>query len=109
MNDRGLKCVAFDRAGVGDLHVAHERQTIHLGLEGTQIVGERFRQHRNHATRKIDGGPSFTRVDVDRIAVANIMRDIGDCDDESKAVAVALAINRIVEVLGCFAVDRNQR
>jgi hypothetical protein len=37
------------------------------------------------------------------------MRHIGDGDDQAEAVAVRLAIHRVVEILGVLAVDGDQR
>jgi hypothetical protein len=37
------------------------------------------------------------------------VRDVGDRDDQPEPLALALAIDRVVEVLRCLAVDRDER
>ena len=46
---------------------------------------------------------------IDRIAVADVVRDIGDRDDQPEIPALALAIDGVVEILGGLAVDGDER
>ncbi len=53
--------------------------------------------------------PRSRAVAVQRVAVGDIVADVGDCDDQAETLGAALAIDRVVEVARGFAVDRHQR
>ena len=69
-----------------------------------------FRQHRQHAIRKINRRGSRTSFNIERAADAYVVAHIGDGDYQAPAAAVQrFGINRVIEVLGVFAVDGHQR
>ena len=57
---------------------ANHAQTIDLRIDGTQPVGENFRQHGNHAFRKINRGAAPARLGIERRARSDVIRNIGD-------------------------------
>ena len=50
----------------------------------------------------------LARVAIERVAVAHVVADVGDGDDEAEALAGALAVHGVVEVPRRFAVDGHQ-
>ena len=109
MHHRGIEREALDRSGSGHLHVADHAQAVDVGLERTHFVRQFLRQHRDHAPREIDRGSTLARIAVDGVAVADVVRDVGDRDDQAIVLALAFAIDGVVEVLGGFAIDGDQR
>ncbi len=81
MHDRRIERVALDCAGRRHFHVADHAKTVDAAFERAQLVRQLLRQHRDYAPREIDGRSALARVAVDRIAVAHVVRDIGDRDD----------------------------
>ena len=112
MHDRRIEHVRRDLSLAVDAHVAGHAQPVDIGLERAQLVRQRFGQHRDHAAREVHRSPALARIGVERVAVANVMRDIGDRHDQAPALAPAgdrLAVHGIVEVACVLAVDRDQR
>ena len=109
MHDRRVERVRLDRAARVDLHVARHAQPVDVRLQRAQLVRQRLGQHRNHAPRKVDRRAALARVGVERVAVAYVVADVGDRDDEPEAAAVGRAIDGVVEVLRRLAVDRHER
>ncbi len=54
----------------------------------------------------------IARLGVDRVAVADVVRHVGDRDDQTVAAATSaldrFAVHRVVEVARVFAVDRHE-
>ena len=98
-----------DLAVAVDLHVADEAQPVDLGIERADAVGQGLRQHRHDEAGEIDRRRPFRGLLVERRPGTHVMRDVGDRHDQAEAVAVGLAIHRVVEVLGVLAVDGDQR
>ncbi len=96
-----------------DEHVAHQAQALDLRVERAQAIGELFRQHRNHAARKIDRGGAIVGLDIERAAVLHVVAHIGNRYQQPPALAApnacGLAIHRVVEVARVLAVYRYQR
>ena len=109
MHDRGIELVRLDRALRRDVHVARHAQAVDVRLERAELVRQLLRQHRDHAAREVHRGAALARLGVERVAVAHVVRDVGDGDDEPEALALALAIDGVVEVLRRLAVDRDER
>ncbi len=91
------------------VHVAHHAQTVDRGLERAQLVGELLGQHRNDAPRKVHRRAALARIEVDGIAVAHVVADVGDGHEQAEIAALALAVHSVVEIARRFAVDGDQR
>ena len=109
VHHRGIEAVLADLALGGDFHLADHAQPVDVGLERAELVGQRLRQHRYHAPREVDRRPALARVAVERVAVADVVRDVGDGDQQPVAAALALAVDGVVEVARGLAVDGDQR
>ena len=96
-------------AGAIDLHVADHAQAVDLGIQRTDSVGQRLRQHRHDETGEIDRGGTQVGFLVEHAAGLHIVRDVGNGDDQTEALCVRLGIDRIVEVARILTVDRDQR
>ena len=106
---RGVEAVVLDLAGGRDVHVGDHGKALDLRIERAQAVGELLGQHRDHAAREVHRVATVEGVLVERAGGVHIVRDVGDGDDQAVALALALAIHGIVEVLGGLAVDGDQR
>ena len=84
-----------------------EHEPIHAGIQRAEPVGEALRQHRQHASREVDGGPARTRLVVENGSFGHVVRDVGDVDADAVARRRSLGLDGVVEVLGRFAVDRH--
>ena len=74
----GVELVGVHLAILGDEHVTHHAQALHLGIEGTQSVGQFFRQHGNHTAGKVHAGGAVISVNVNRRAGFHIVAHIGN-------------------------------
>ena len=100
-----------------DLHVADEAHAVHFRIQRADAVGQGLRQHGHHETREVHRRRTLLRLIVQWRAGTHVVRDIGDGHDQAiaaavlhaQALAIALAIHRIVEVLRVGAVDGHQR
>ncbi len=98
---------ATDFALFGNGHLTDHAQAIHFRVEGAQAVGQFLRQHGHDLTRKVNGGAPVPGLVVQARSGAHIVRNVGNGDIESPAVAgQRLAIDGVVEVLGVLPVDR---
>ena len=109
MHHRRIEAVLPDLTADRDRHVADHAQTIHLGIQRTQAVGQLFRQHRDHPTWEIHGVAAVEGITVECRARLDVVRHVGNRDDQSEAATLAFAIHRVVEIAGGLAVDRHQR
>ncbi len=109
MHHRGIERVLADDPFGRDRHLAHHAEPVDLGLERAELVRERLGQHRDHAAREVDRRSPLARVAIERVAVFHVVRDVGDRDDQPEAVADALAVDRVVEILRGLAVDGDER
>ena len=108
MHHRRIELETLDCARGRHVHVADHAQPVDVGLERAHLVRQCLRQHRDHAPRKIHGRAALARIAVDGVAVADVVRYVGDRHDQPKVLALALAVNGVVEILGGFAVDGDQ-
>ena len=106
---RGVEAVVLDLAGGRDRHVGHHGKALDLRVERAQAVGELLGQHRDDAAREVHRVAAVEGVLVERAGGVDIVRDVGDGDDQAVALALALAIHRVVEVLGGLPVDGDER
>ncbi len=106
---RGVEAVVPDLAGGRDVHVGDHGQALDLRVERAQAVGELLGQHRDDAAREVHRVAAIEGILVERAGGIDVVRDVGDGDDEAVTLALALAIHRVVEVLGGLAVDGDQR
>ena len=89
-------------------HRNTETELWGCGIEGTKIIGENFRKHRNNPIRKIGAISSSERFAVEERSFPYIFCDIGDMDRKLKITVCEFAhTNRIVEIFGIVAVDRD--
>ena len=87
-------------------HFGHQGQPILIRSQGTDAVAQRFRQHGETGTGKIDAGGPFQGLDVDGAALRHIVADISNGHPQAnRAPLFALYGDGVVEVLGRFAVD----
>ena len=96
-------------AFVGNLHAAGQGQTVHIGPQRTQVVGQHFRQHGHHAAGQIHRIAALLRIFIQRAGLLQIMGNIGDGNFQQPAASGFFRIYCVVEVLGVFAVDGHQR
>ena len=105
--DDGLgQLVAQHRPVAVHGHDAGEGQTVHLGIEGADAVGEGLRQHGHHLVGKIYRGAPVKGLQVQGGALGHVVGHIGDVDPQDPvAVAVPLQGHGVVKILGGSAVD----
>jgi len=126
-HDGGIKPVFPNLAVALDRHVAGHAKPVDLRIERAKPVRKPLGQHRNDAPRKIDRIAALARIQIERVAVPNVMADVGDGNDEPVSEHTAhrvprrarhragriasrfsrtrprrqlLAIHRVVEILG---------
>ena len=105
MTDRA-KSVRFHLAVGGDIHEDGVGQTVHRRFQTAQIVGQPFRQHRDHLVHEIDARPARIRFVVQDRVFAHVVAHIGDVHSETEhPVAEIFARQRIVEVLRIDRID----
>ncbi len=61
VNHRLVKTVIPKAAIVIDLHIAHQRQTVHLWHQRAQPGTDGIRQHGHRLTGEVNGGGALTR------------------------------------------------
>ncbi len=106
---RRIEAVGLDVARHGDAHVGHHGQTLDLRVQRAEAVGELLRQHRDHPAREVHRVAAVVGVLVQRPVGGHIVRHVGNRHQQTVTAALALAIHRVVEVLGRLAVDGDQR
>ncbi|MDR8762404.1 hypothetical protein FEP90_04105 [Burkholderia multivorans] len=108
-----IELIRLDLAARRDHDVACEHAAVDLRVQRAETVRQFLRQHRNHAAREVDRRAALQCVGVEPAARLDVVRHVGDRDDEPEAVAAAdlrrLAVDGIVEVARVFAVDRHER
>ena len=113
VNHGRIELIGVDITFSSDDGIAHHGQTIDSRIERAQAVGQLFRQHRNHATRKIDRGAAFKRIDIQRIVGLDVVTDIGNCNDQSETMTATdfdrLAVDRIIKITRVFTIDGHHR
>ena len=87
VHDGRIELVGVQFALGGDQHVTDHAQAIHLGVQGTQAVGELLGQHGNDAAREINAGGTFIGIDVDGIAGVHVMAHVGNGHQQAPALA----------------------
>ena len=58
------------------------REPVLVGHERTESVRQRFRQHRQHAVRKVDRRAALARFAIERRARPHVVPDVGDRNDQ---------------------------
>ncbi len=105
-DDALAQLVAGDFALGVDFGDAGENEAVFVGPEGAHAGGERGRQHRHGAVRKVDAGAAQARFEIERGAGTDVVADVGDVDLElPMAVREWSDEDGVVEVAGGFAVD----
>ena len=106
---RRIERSALERAVLAHHHVGGEAQPVDVRGERAQVIGQCRGQHRHHAGREIHRRAAQFRLRVDGGPRAHVVAHVGDGDDEAITLAMRLCIQRVVEVAGIHAVDRDQR
>src|SRR5262249_39650535 len=80
------------------------------GTQAADVGGEFERQHWDGTVGKVDAGPAQARFLIERAVFGHVLRHIGDVYLQF-VIAVFESANedRVVEIAGCLAVDRNNR
>ena len=73
-----------------------------------------MRQHRHDTVGKVNGIAALQRLAVERAVRSDVVRHVGDGDQQVPAAGIAGIVvrfgpDRVVEVAGVFAVDGDQR
>ena len=109
---RRVKLVSVHLALGRDQHVADHAQALHIRVERAQAVGELFRQHGNHAARKVHAGGPVVGFNVNGRPVFHVMAHVGNGHQQTPAFAAAhlggLAVHGVVKIAGVFAVNGDQ-
>ena len=103
-----VKLIRFHIAHIGDDHVTHHAQTLDIGIERADAIGQIFGQHRNDTAREIHAGAAFACINVDAITIFDIVADIGNRHHQAVIAANFFGIHRIVKVTRGFAVYGHQ-
>ena len=104
------KAVAADFAAGADTHFTHHGQPIHMGIQGTQAVGQVHRQHGHHMLGKIHRVATLAGLLIQGITGVHIMGNVRNGHGQLPATAaLLLAIHGVVKILGVFAVDGHKR
>ncbi len=108
--DDGL--LELERLHLACARYVHEQRKGQARLalvEGTDAVGEVLRQHRQHASREVDGRGALHGFLVEARALGHVVADVGDVDAYSQQAVPGriepLDAEGVVEVLGVLAVD----
>jgi hypothetical protein len=109
MHHRGMEGIAHDIAAWAEIHLADHAQAIDAGVERTDAVRQRLRQHRDHAPREVHRVAAVGRLEVERIAGTHVVAHVRDRDVELETLALGIAVDRIVEVARRLAIDRDER
>ena len=110
VDDPVVELHSDDVAVAGDLHQARLHQPIHVRLERAQARRQFRREHVDRALGEVDGGAPLVRLGVERAALLDVVRDVGDVHAQP-VVAVGQPLERdgVVEVARVLAVDGHRR
>ena len=79
-----------------------------MRLERAKLIAQSLWQHRHDPVGEIGGIAALIGCFVQRAARLDVMRYVGDRDDQMPALAVRFGKNRIVEISRIRAVDGDQ-
>ena len=89
MNDGVIKLIGRNLARLGPAadndHVADQHQAVNVGIERTDAIGQRFRQHGDDPARKLHAGAAVEGVFIDGVAGLDVVRDVGDGHQQAPA------------------------
>ena len=105
MNNRLVETETGELAGAAQLHLTDHGETIHLGLERAQTVGERLGQHGYYLLGEVHRVPAQRRLFVQRGTGAHVVRHISDCHPQAPAAQALFTVHGIVKVARILAVD----
>ena len=110
VDDPVVELHADDVAVASDLHQARLHQPIHVRLERAQSRRQLRRKHVDGPFREIDRRAALVRLGVERAALLDVVRDVGDVHAQPVVpVGQPLERDRIVEVARVLAVDGHRR
>ncbi|VVO41215.1 hypothetical protein PS706_05921 [Pseudomonas fluorescens] len=116
VDHRFVELVVGHFAGFRDGHLAHHGQTVDFRVQGAQAVGQLLRQHRDHALREVHGVAAYLGFVIQGRTDLHVAGHVGNRDEQLPApgeqaqlAGLGLAVDRIVEVAGVFAVDGDKR
>src|SRR5881397_2029695 len=81
-HDRRIEAIPADLTLRADRDVAGHAEAIDFRVERAQAVGELLRQHRDDPAGKVNRIAALARIQVERVAVAHVVADVRDRDDE---------------------------
>ncbi len=109
MNHRRAEVAPDDLRVLVEVDLRDHRQPILLGHQRAQARRQRLGQHRDRAARQVDAAAAAPRLDVDRRALAHVVRDVGDRDPQARAaVRQPFDRDRVVEVARRLGIDRQE-
>ena len=110
MNDCGKKSRLQHAALAGDQEFHAFRQAIHIRFERTQLVAQRFGQHRNHAVHEIRRVAAFARFHVQFTFRLHVVRHIRDVHPQFPTILrIAFQTNRIIEIFRVIRINRHNQ
>ena len=105
-DDAAREARALDVAVLVEFDERAHDQAVFLRLERADAVGKSFGKHGDGAVGEIDAGAAQASFLVERGAVADVVRDVGDMHLQvPRAIFATLDVHGVVEVAGGFAVD----
>ena len=89
---------------------AAQGQPVHVGVQGTDAVGQLRGQHGHHLVGKVDRSAPVPRLQVQRRALGHVVGHVRDVDPQHPAAPrVPLQGDGVIEVLGRGSVDGDDR
>ena len=109
-DDRLVESRLAQFAGLAHMHVADECQSLHARHERAEMIRQIFRQHGYHPIRKVHRGGARPRFQVQRRAVAHVIADVRDRDNQAPTAAgLRLGVHGVVEIARILAIDGHER
>ena len=110
VNDAVVHLVADDVASTIDLHQARLNQSVDVRIEAAESRRQIRRKHVHGALGEIHRRPALVALLVERAALPDVMRHVGDVDAEPvMPVRQRLERDGIVEVARVLTVDGHRR
>ncbi len=92
-----------------DLHLTDHTEPVHIRIEGAEPVGERLREHGYHMPGEIDRIAPHNRLAIQRTLRLNVVRDIGNRNQQTPPLCGTAAVDRIIKVPRILPIDGYQR
>ena len=105
VDDGGVEFRFEDFAVIADEELDAFGKAIDIRFERTEFVAERLGEHGNDAVDEVGGIAALAGLDIERGAGFDIMGDVRDVDPKAPAVAGALEVESVIEILGVVGVN----